>query len=265
MKRVLFLFLFVVGQVSAWAADPCFPVKPKDEEVLVYQKIDFLSKADVDRLNTKLARFAQETSNRIMLVVVGDLCGYPASDFAFRLGEEWGIGAKGVDNGIVFLVKPTGGPGDRHVFIATGYGLEGAIPDATAKQVVENEVLPAFRNGQFYAGIDQATTTLMGMAKKEIDVESYGKEAFPWQALVFMFVFMGFILWSFVSKANGYAKRNNVDFWTAWALMNAASDRHRGQWGGFSGGGGGFGGGGGGGFGGFGGGSFGGGGAGGSW
>jgi uncharacterized protein len=266
--RTLLLLLFIGA--SAWSVaadpDPCFPPKPKDENQLVFQFTKFLSPDQAHALDSKLVNFARETSNRIAIVAVDTLCGYPPSDFAFQLGQDWGFGKKGVDNGILILIKPNGPAGDRHVFIAVGYGLEGAIPDLIAKRVVDEELLPRFRNGDFYGGLDKATDVLMGMAKGEIDVKSYGEgdRSVPWlPILLFLGAFI-FIIASKVGSTKRYARTNHLDFWAAWALLNAASNRHSDGWGGFTGGGGGFGGGGGG-FGGFGGGGFGGGGAGGSW
>ena len=263
MRAIALVVLAVLAFNAEAAKDPCLPEKPDREDRLVHQYTPFLSEQDEHRLDAKLTRFARETSNRIALLIVDSLCGYPVHDFAFEVGEAWGIGGK-KDNGILIVVKPTGPPGAREVFIATGYGLEGAIPDATAKQIVENEIIPHFKQGNFYQGLDGATDVLMSLAKGEFDSKSYGKGRFPWQAVVVVVLFITLGIWRTSRKAKGYARTNNVDFWTAWWLMQQAARKHRGSWGGFTGGGG-FGGGGGGGFGGFGGGSFGGGGAGGRW
>ncbi len=268
--RSILIGIAVVSAAWAFAADqdPCFPPKPVNEDHLVFQFTNFLDAQQAAQLDAKLVNFARETSNRIAVVAVDTLCGYAPSDFAFDLGEAWGLGKRGIDNGVLVLVKPNGQAGDRHVFIAVGYGLEGAIPDLTAKRIVEEEVLPSFRNGDYYGGLDKATNVLMGLAKGEIDAKSYGTEPIPWGAMFPIFIFFGFMvlaIWLKVRRAKKYALVNHLDFWAAWALLNAASSRPSGSWGGFSGGGGGGFGGGGGGFGGLGGGSFGGGGAGGSW
>ncbi|MBZ0205971.1 MAG: TPM domain-containing protein [Flavobacteriales bacterium] len=266
--RTIFVLAYVALSPLAFSADldPCFPPKPKNEDQLVFQYTRFLGEQDARNLNNKLVRFARETSNRIAVVAVDTLCGYPASDFTFQLGEAWGFGAKGVDNGVLILVKPNGAPGDRHVFIGVGYGLEGAIPDLIAKRIVDEEILPRFRNGDYFGGMDKATDVLMALAKGEINARSYGKESVPWAPILMILAFFAIIFLSMLNRTRKYARVNNLDFWAAWALMSAASSSHGGSWGGFSrGGGGGFRGGGGGGFGGFGGGGFGGGGAGGSW
>jgi len=238
------------------------PPKERDQDRLVWSYAELLSPTEEQQLNAKLVRFAQESSNRILVIIVDTLCGADESDLAFRIGETWGIGNKGFDNGIVFLIKPNGPPGQRKVFIATGYGLEAAIPDLRAKQVVEGTVIPNFKQGNYYAGIDRATDMLMAMAKGEFNEESHGKRSFPWQPIVVFIVIAIFVIFNWRNRVKGYARTNKVDFWTAMFLVSQMGNSHSGRWGG--GGGGGFGGGGGG-FGGFGGGSFGGGGAGGSW
>jgi uncharacterized protein len=232
------------------------------QDLLVWQYVDWLSPQEWVRLDRKLTSFARETSNRILVLVVDTLCGYPESDLAFEVGQKWGIGKAGFDNGIVILVQPMGPPGQRAVFIATGYGLEGAIPDLAAKRVVDNELLPRFREGNFYSGLDKGTDVLMALAKGEFDAKSYGQPKVPWGMLVFILLVIVVMVLSWRSSVKRYAATNKVDFWTAmWLLSQMQRDqRSRGGWGG--GGGGSFGGGG---FGGFGGGGFGGGGAGGRW
>ncbi|MFM9985674.1 MAG: TPM domain-containing protein, partial [Flavobacteriales bacterium] len=198
------------------------------------------------------------------------------AQFAIELGEKWGIGQKKEDNGIVILVKPKTPTEKGKVFIAVGRGLEGAIPDAKAFLIVDNEILPRFREGKMYEGIDVATNVIMQLAKGEYTIASYENDSKKgggktnWLFLL-VFLVIAVIVGVRAKQAKTYSRLNNVSFWTAWALLNAAQRSHRGYWDSFNRGGGGFGGftGGGGssggGFGGFGGGSFGGGGAGGEW
>jgi uncharacterized protein len=259
--------LLLLALTAGAAQFPCDLERPKerDQDKLVWQYGEpWLSTSEVQRLNAKLVQFARETSNQILVLIVDTLCDRSEADLAFEVGEKWGIGKAGFDNGIVFLIKPYGPPGQRKVFIATGYGLEGPIPDITAKRIVDREVLPRFREGQAYEGIDKALDVLMALAKGEFDSKSYGKKPAAWPVVVFFLLFAAVMIFAWRSSVKRYSRINNVDFWTAMWLMSQMHQRH-GSRGGFGGGGGGFGGGGGGGFGGFGGGSFGGGGAGGSW
>lgn len=269
MKRALIALLFAAPLLARAAADPCLPAVPKDQDHLLFQFVPWLDEHDADRLDAKLVHFARETSNRIAIVVVDTLCGYDPGEFAFRLGEDWGLGKAEWDNAVLILVKPIGAAGDRHVFIATGYGLEEKIPDAVCRRIVDNEILPRFREGRNFEGLDAATDVIFGLAKGAYDAKSYGQARFPWGTVAWLVVALLIVLGWAVSqrgRVKRYARTNDIDFWSAWWLLNQAQRTHRGSWGGFSGGGGGsWGGGGGGGFGGFGGGSFGGGGAGGSW
>ena len=257
MKRALIALLFAAPLLARAAADPCLPVVPKDQDHLLFQFVPWLDEHEADRLDAKLVHFARETSNQIAIVVVDTLCGYDPGEFAFRLGEDWGLGKAEWDNAVLILVKPIGAAGDRHVFIATGYGLEEKIPDAVCRRIVDNEILPRFREGRNFEGLDAATDVIFGQAR------------FPWGTVAWLVVALLIVIGWAVSqrgRVKRYARTNDIDFWSAWWLLNQAQRTHRGSWGGFSGGGGGsWGGGGGGGFGGFGGGSFGGGGAGGSW
>jgi uncharacterized protein len=252
--------------VPSWAARfDCSmePPKESDQNKLVWTYTTLLSAEEEQRINARLVEFARETSNRILVLVVDTLCDLDASDLAFEIGERWGIGEKGFDNGIVFLIKPNGASDQRRVYIATGYGLEGTIPDATCKHIIDDEVIPRFKAGNYAEGIDAALTTLMGLASGEFHHKSYGRKKFPWAILLVVAFFLVAMFFSWRGRVRNYARTNNVDWWTAVWLLSQMQGRHSGRWHG-GGGGSGFGGGGGG-FGGFGGGSFGGGGAGGSW
>src|SRR5690554_798083 len=256
--------LFVLG-VSGQRVDDCYPPKPNK---LVVDAGNILTNQEERLLEQKLQTLNRETSNQVVIVTLDKLCAGDAAMTAYEIGERWKVGQKEFDNGAVILVKASGGPGDRHTFIATGYGLEGAIPDATAKLIVDREMIPHFKGKNYYAGLDKAVTVISELAKGEYDFKNYNDKD-PGGGAVALLPILFFIgVWFFLiyRRTRIYAQNNQLGFWAALALMSAASSRsHGGGFGGFSGRSGGFGGGGGGGFGGFGGGSFGGGGAGGSW
>jgi len=264
MKKFLLTIAIVCGAVYVQGQEDCIP--RKDERRLVYDATGTLSKGAADQLDAKLQEFAKTTSNQIVVALVEDMCGYSPEQLATKIGDTWQVGQAKEDNGIVVLVKPNGQKGDRHAFIAIGKGLEGAIPDATAYQIVQKEMLPRFKMGDFYTGLDDASTVLMELARGEYDSKAYSERSgkLPWQAGLIIFAVFVIVIIAGLSRIRSYARTNDIGFWAALAMMSAANRSHGGSWGHFSGGSGGFGGGGGG-FGGFGGGSFGGGGAGGSW
>lgn len=269
MRRLaLLLALAATTAVQAVRFDCSLePPRKGEQEKLVWSYADgFLKPGEAERLNAKLVRFARETSNQILLLVVDTLCGLPEGDLATEVGHKWGLGWKDKGNGIVLLVKPTGPPGQRVVYIAVGYGLEPVVPDVTAKRIVRDLVLPLFQEQRYYDGLDQGTDRLMALAKGEYDEAVEGRRSFPWPVAVFLLVTFLTVFFGWRSQVKRYASVNKVDFWTAMFLLSQMQRKHGQRGGGMMRGGGGFGGGfGGGGFGGFGGGGFGGGGAGGRW
>ena len=127
-------------------------------------------------LEKKLENFANQTSNQITIVIVDDLAGYEPWEYATELGEKWKVGQEKEDNGIIILIKPSGGKGERKYFIAPGKGLEGAIPDGICRQIEDNELLPNLKAGNFYAALDQTTDVLMKLAKGEYNSKDYAKK-----------------------------------------------------------------------------------------
>jgi uncharacterized protein len=223
-------------------------------------------------LEMKLERFNDSSSTQIVVVLVKSLNGLTKEEFADRLGEKWGVGQKGKNNGIVVLVKPKYQHEDGKARISVGYGLEGVISDALGKRIVENDMMPYFKAGDYFTGIDQATNTLISLSKGEFTADQYKKKTgnsfgffIPLLIIIIIIIFMR------RNSGNHYTTGSKgTSIWTAmWLASMLGSRGSGGSWGDFKSGGGSFGGGGfggsGGGFGGFGGGSFGGGGAGGSW
>ncbi len=261
------LVLAAVGYAQL-AGQECFP---KKENKLVYDAANILNDSEETMLESMLVSFADSSSNQITVVIVPDLCGMDKSQFAIELGELWGVGQAKEDNGIVMLVKPKTVESKGEIFIAVGRGLEGVIPDITAKQIIDNECIPSFKNEAYSEGIEAGAVVLMQLARGEYDSDAYAskhtkrKKKGGLGIAVIALLIIVFVFLSKAAQTKRYAQTNQIGFWAAWALLNAASRSHRGYYNNFSSGRGGFGGGGGGGFGGFGGGGFGGGGAGGSW
>lgn len=260
-KKFSFLIiLFLLASLTGLAQE--FPEKPNR---LVNDYTGTLSQDQIYQLEQKLVAFDDSTSTQIAVVLIQSVGVYDISDYTVRLAEAWGVGQKGKNNGLVLLAALK----DRKVSIQTGYGLEGALPDAITKRIIENEIKPSFREGNYYAGLDKATDAIIAYTKGEYkndDAQARpAKESgkFPVGLIILIIIIIVVI-----SKKGGGGKGGQIIgsrggsnlFW--WTLMSGMGGRSGG--GGFGGGHGGFGGGGGG-FGGFGGGSFGGGGSSGSW
>jgi len=242
------------------------PPRP-DPPRLVNDLAGLLQPQEVAALEQKLVAYNDSTSSQIAVVTVPTLDGNDIAYYAQKLYEGWGIGRKGKDNGILVLVAAQ----EHLARIQTGYGLEGAVPDALAKRIISNTLVPAFKQNQYYAGLDRGTDQLIALAKGEYKADpadaarqrsgrdKSGSGAGFW-------IIIGVLILVFLLRSRGggggRGGRGGIGGGFVPPIIFGDFSGGRGVFGG--GGGGGFGGGGGG-FGGFGGGSSGGGGASGSW
>lgn len=258
MKKLL-LTCIVMLAIALGALAQDIPTKPNPPR-LVNDFANALSADQRAALERKLVAYDDSTSSQIALVIVPSVQPYDISEYAFKLGREWGVGKQGKNNGIVLLWAPQ----DRKVFIATGYGMEGAIPDAIAKRIVSDVILPQFRNQQYYQGLDQGIDTIIKYASGEYKADPSDRnsnEEAPSGLVIFIVIFIVIIIIISRSKGGrggggrGYrsGRGGGPIFWPYTTYSGGGS--YSGNWGGGSGGG----------FGGFGGGSFGGGGAGGDY
>jgi uncharacterized protein len=270
IKHITLLILtFLFALTTAAKSGDVIPEKPNPPRLVN----DFAGIIpDAQAMEDTLERFARETSNQIVVVTVNDLGDYDKADFAQRLGQKWGVGNKKYNNGIIVLVKPKNSTNGQ-AFIATGYGMEGPLPDALCTRIARNEMVPFFKENDYSGGIWAALNKLMPIAKGEINEETYMNEDDDVGVGIFVFILIMFIIILIASvyhdKNRGGGKggggrrgRNGIDdiieAATWGALLNSGSRHSHGGGFGSSGS---FGGG----FGGFGGGSFGGGGGGASW
>jgi uncharacterized protein len=236
------------------------PSRPSPQR-LVNDLAKIFTPDQVSRLENILVAFDDSTSNQIVVVTVKDLEGYDASEYATRIGLDWGVGSAQFNNGIVLLVKPKTYDSAGQVFIAVGYGLEGAIPDAYAKRIIENEMIPNFRINDYYSGVEAACDVLMKLASGEIS-EPRGDDEEGIVEILTWLIFIGLMIFIFIvavrqdgsdSGSGGSGGRRTI--YVGPIITSGRSYGGSCSFGGSFGGG----------FGGFGGGSFGGGGAGGSW
>ncbi|MEO6283781.1 MAG: TPM domain-containing protein [Dyadobacter sp.] len=255
-KFLVFILLTIFSLLGVKAQD--VPPKPNPPK-LVNDFANQLSEGEKAQLEQKLVAYNDSTSSQIVIVIVPTTGDYPIADYAFKVGREWGVGQKGKDNGIVLLWAPT----DRKIFIATGGGLEGAVPDAIAKRIISQVITPQFKNGQFSQGLNDGVDAIFKYATGEYKAdpkEDSGDGSFP-PTLIFLIIFVVIMIIMFRNRkgggGGGFGNFGGPIIWPYTTHSGRGSSS--GNWGG------GFGGGDGGGFGGFGGGSFGGGGAGGDY
>lgn len=247
--------LFVMfGMVATVHAQKVLP-KPNPMS-LVVDRANILADHDRATLEQKLVAIDDSSSNQICIVTVPTLNGEVLEEVANKTFRDWGIGNKKTNNGILVLIAVE----DKKIRIEVGYGLEGAIPDVVANDIINNDIKPAFRQGNYYSGINSAVNDLAKAAVGEYHTkrEKHGINKGITLGVVKAIIIIIIIIILLISRGGGGGRRRGMsDAWMIPMLFNS------GGW--SSGGGGGGGWSGGGGFGGFGGGSSGGGGASGSW
>ena len=182
MKTAL-IFIGAVFAISLYA----IPSRPQPQR-LVNDLAGLFSPDQVAALEMTLVAFDDTTSNQITVVTVRDMEGYQASEYATRIGLDWGVGSEKFDNGVVLLVKPRIGKSYGEVFIAVGYGLEGAIPDAYAKRIVENELIPHLSEGDYYGGVKAACDVLMKLASGEISEPRSDEDDIVWGVFAMLLI-----------------------------------------------------------------------------
>jgi len=269
VNKPLALFaMMLILSASVWSQVPQRPSPPR----LVNDLAGILSPDEVSQLESKLTAFANKTSNQIVIVTMNDLGGMSRQQMSYSIGEQWKVGQKKFDNGLVILIKPKTSDSYGETDIATGYGLEGALPDAICKRIIYLKMIPEFKQNQYYKGIVSALDVIMPIAAGEYSSDEYAAKSDQGSAagaiIVIVFVIL-FIIISIARKGKGPTNFGGGDKrgpgLLEMMILGSMLSGRGGRSGGFGGGsfgGGGFGGSG---FGGFGGGGFGGGGAGGSW
>jgi uncharacterized protein len=257
MKQPILFLYFCLLSVLAFGQDSDFPPRPNPPR-LVNDMADMLSASEEQALEQKLVNYNDTTSTQITIVTLTSIGEYDVNQYASELGERWGVGGKKNDNGIIILVAKN----ERLVSLQTGYGMEHIIPDAIAKRITERTIKPNFQQGDYYNGLNEATSLIISLASGEYQADpstaAEGEEG-PSLFMIILIIIIVAIVLSRMGKGGGGGRGRGYSRTLGGPVFIP------GGFGTFRSGGGMFGGGGGGGFGGFGGGSFGGGGASSNW
>jgi uncharacterized protein len=169
ITSALFVLLFAF---HGWSKE--VPPKPKQ---LVNDYANILSSNEVSQLENRLVKYDETTSTQIAVVILKSLDGDDIFDYSQRLAESWGIGGAENNNGVLMLISID----DRKLRIHTGYGTEGAIPDAIAKRIIENEIKPAFKANQYAVGINAGIDAMeQALAGEYKGTGKKDKKGFPW-------------------------------------------------------------------------------------
>ncbi|HEY8388700.1 MAG TPA: TPM domain-containing protein, partial [Parasegetibacter sp.] len=176
---LIILFLF-----STWILQAQEIPKPQNPPKLVNDFANILTHDQQLTLESKLVAYNDSTSNEVAIVTIKTTGDYEISDYALKILREWGVGDKKNNNGLVILAAID----DGKIWISTGYGLEGALPDITVKNIIENEILPSFRQGNYYRGFSNAVDAVIKAAAGEYKAKPKAKKGKGGEALAVIVV-----------------------------------------------------------------------------
>lgn len=244
------------------------PEIPKEQTSVYDYTGTVLSSQQKQYLERKLIKYSDTTSTQIVLAIINSSNGENLNYLGAQWGQKWGIGQAKEDNGILMLLALK----DRKIAINTGYGIEHLLTDALCKRIIQRDIIPYFKKGNYYGGLNRGTDAIFEVLNGEYKgTRKQNKNDFPIEAVIFLiFVFIIILISISKNRRGGGGNRGHrstsMDILEAIILSNSGRGSYRRNSGGFGSGGGWSSGGGGGGFGGgFGGGGFGGGGASGGW
>lgn len=198
MRKISLIITLLATTFFAFANDVVFSLP--SVPTLVADNANVFTSDQRMALEDKLNTLSRESSTQILVYTTTDLHGYDIADFGQRLGEGWGVGQDGFDNGIVIVYKPKTDTTSGEVTIQIGYGIEPLIPDITCKRIIDQEMIPRFQQGQVYGGINAAVDICISLTKGEFSADEYshyGKES-PVGSILFIIVILivGYVLYA---------------------------------------------------------------------
>ncbi|MEO5984413.1 MAG: TPM domain-containing protein, partial [Ferruginibacter sp.] len=194
LSKIFITFLLLSLAVVGTGQD--FPARPMPAR-LVNDYTGTLTPDQIYSLENKLVAFNDSTTTQIAVVIVATVGDYDINDYSVKLGRAWGIGGKENNNGVLLLIAKN----DRKLNIATGYGVEGALPDITGKHIIEDVIKPNFKGEDYYRGIYLGTDAIMSAVKGEYTAppQTHCKK----KSSNFPFIILALILFLLVSGGGG--------------------------------------------------------------
>lgn len=209
-------------------AQPAFPALTGR----VVDNADILSPEDEAALTAKLEALETQSQRQLVVATIPDLQGYEIADYGYQLGRAWGLGDETRNDGALLIVAPN----DRKVRIEVGYGVEGYLTDALSALIIQNQILPAFRDGDFPRGITAGTDAIIAQLQlppeeaarvaSEAGAARTSDSGFPFGALIWIaLIFFFFVLPILTSRKRRRKYRSRGDGpWGSRGLGDTARD-----------------------------------------
>jgi uncharacterized protein len=203
-RAFVFLFAFLIFAAEA-AAVPSFPALTGR----VVDNAGLLSEAEEKQLRVLLEQHENETTDQVVVVTLTSLQGYEIADYGYQLGRHWRIGQAGRDNGVLLIVAPN----EHKVRIEVGYGLEGTLTDKLSHDIIQETILPRFRQGDFPAGIAQGTQAILSVLEGSYTApEPVHREDSSSSDFSGLFIFAVFIVTAIANIIGGISSKLRLAF-----------------------------------------------------
>ncbi len=174
------------------------PEKPQ-QQTSIYDYAELLNASDKKKLERKLISYADTTSTQIVIAIIENLEGENIGLLAPRWGHKWGIGQAEEDNGIFILLAKD----DRKIWIAPGYGAEEKLTAGITGEIVRNVIIPEFKAGSYYRGLDSGTSALMEVLNGTYtNTVSYGKKGISLKKVISLLIVFIVIIISIIGRIN---------------------------------------------------------------
>lgn len=186
--------VFCLTALSSWGGVP----RPMQPARLVNDFAGLFTSAQTLELEDSLTAFDRSTSTQIAIVTLDDLDGYSPVEMSASIIDQWGVGQKGKDNGIVMLIKPRNANGRGEVFIATGGGLEGVLPDGKATRIIDRVMMRSLKTGDYFSAARDGAAAIRGVVRGEFTALDGDVSPSLW-ALVPMAIFVMLVVFVIIA------------------------------------------------------------------
>src|SRR5690606_30234659 len=197
--KIIFLFLFAAQLLFAQTPYEVVDTKYKPKNQLVQDFGEMLNAVERNQLEQKLVAYDDSTSVQILVVTFKKLDGYPLELLANEIGEKFGVGQKGKHNGIVIILSDE----DRKVTLRGGYGIQAKMPPTIEKLIIDREMIPEFKNGNYYQGLDNAINAIQKQLAGKYDAEPKEKDGIGGIITLLSFIFIIVLFIIIASKGGG--------------------------------------------------------------
>jgi uncharacterized protein len=239
MKSIFITLSILIFTGIGFCADADFP----GYTGYVNDYANILSGETKDKITALAGEIEAKTTSQLAVLTIDTIAPLDIETYAVKLFEKWGIGQKGKNNGVLVLIAVK----DRQARIEVGYGLEGAIPDALAKNIIEKSMIPFFKNGDYNAGILQSIAVISKLIAGEYNVEISESDSIKIEApskkfSIFDFLFLALVIimvvrrsfFLFIPMPGSRGRRDS--YWYGTGGASGSSGGFSGGFGGFGGG-----------------------------